>query len=172
MENPFVIPELEEHKSKLKSIFNTYSEQELLIKYRESLTNPARLEKIVLFEVLTEKVKDINLKRKVDLYHQADMIASIEEMKKDEVGEYLLKQVLSKLPFEEVHAQKIIECMVETSMLYSEQLITNEDLYAIEKSIDSISIPNLKISNKSELERIYYKFKEFAIDVYLKEQAH
>jgi hypothetical protein len=46
MEESFIISELEEYKSKLNALFSTYSEEELLIKYRDSLTNSTSLEKI------------------------------------------------------------------------------------------------------------------------------
>lgn len=168
MKNPFIIPELEEYKSKLKDIFKTYSQEELLIRYRESLTKSTKLERVVLFEILNEEVKDISIKKKVNLYHKIDFLSSVEEIRKDKFGENVLKKILSKLPFDEEYAKKMIECMVETSNLYNDNLITSKDLYVIEQVIDKISIPSLEISDKIELERIYSKFKEFAIDVYLK----
>ncbi len=170
MEESFIISELEEYKSKVNALFSTYSEEELLIKYRDSLTNSTSLEKIILFDVLNQKVKDISTRKRLDLYNQANALFSIEEIKNDEVGDILLKKVVSKFPFDEVYTQKMIECMVKLSNLYNEGLITNKDVYTIEGAIDKISIPNLKTSNKIELERIYSKFKEFTMNVYLKEQ--
>ena len=48
---------------------------------------------------------------------------------------------------DEAYSQELAKCMAETSNLYHEGVISKKDVLIIEKAVDKISIPSLKIKD-------------------------
>ena len=66
--------------------------------------------------------------------------------------------------------ESIITGMVTATDLYNEGRISKEDLFQVEKMIDKFPFKTSTISGREEFEKLYRRFKEYTLKVFLGEK--
>lgn len=69
----------------------------------------------------------------------------------------------------ELITDKVVRCIMELATRHSERTLSTDDLFAMELLIDRIPFEEIIIQNREEFEIVYCKFKEYCIQVFLKE---
>jgi tetratricopeptide (TPR) repeat protein len=66
----------------------------------------------------------------------------------------------------------VVEGMINAVSLYQERKISREDLLIMEKMVDLFPFNQTVITGRAEFEKIYSKFKEYLVKIYLEEQKN
>jgi hypothetical protein len=61
----------------------------------------------------------------------------------------------------------VIRCMATLTEMYAEKTFSKKNFFDIETLLDRLPFRTMTISNREEFERIYSKFKEYSIDIFL-----
>lgn len=71
---------------------------------------------------------------------------------------------------EESDIDNIIQCMTLSTEMHAEGSLPKEELFNLETLIDRIPFRKMIIPYRDEFERIYCRFKEYSVKVFLEEQ--
>jgi len=134
-----------------------YSPEELVSKEPNEYLN--RLEELSKGES--------NLEDLSNLYSDAIFISNYSFAKSEE--ETLELFDMSPKSIEASICELIFNCMAESRRLHSEGSLEKEDLFTIEKIIDSIPLEKMAIKERDEFNKSYSKFKEYTTGVFLNE---
>lgn len=139
-----------------KLIFKTkeFSSESLLRIGRDLITESSYpLATQVFQELLTRP----NMKEISQIYLDATMTSSVFN------DNQFSKKYNNKL------IDKIIELLSDCTNMHSEGNLSNEDLFTLERLVDRIPFKQQTIKGRAEFERLYGKFKEYSLNVFLKE---
>ena len=164
------IPELKEYEKRLREQIRYYSNEELLERCVSCLEEDQKLEALIITEYLEKRDIDDSSKRRNGLYKRLNLILGYSDRMNLKEESIFASFIINSKKYDEdpVSICKIIKkCMMESSLLYSEGLISKDEFFKLERIIDRLPIKKLS-SNDIELERVYTGFKNYAIDVYLK----
>ncbi|MDD5012521.1 MAG: hypothetical protein PHQ66_02660 [Candidatus Nanoarchaeia archaeon] len=111
-----------------------------------------------------EVKKDKKTKYLGELYNYLVFVIINSRVDKDSVPQDFRQEVDSLV------LEKIIYCMMESTRMYAEKEIPKEELFSIEFFIDRIQFRDMTIKDRTEFNRIYNKFKEYALDVFTEDK--
>jgi len=159
--------QVKENPKELEAKLKTYSPEELLWKGKKMAEEEDYLKSYRAFRELCSR--DTPLKELATLYLQ---IISTEYLKSIRKNDSLNKpeSIREAIKFDDLTIKSIIECMVTATNMYQEGNLQKEDFFEIEKIIDRFPFQETIMVNRIEFQRIYGKFKEYALDVFLKDQ--
>lgn len=154
--------EIIDEKERFIELLKTYSDGELLWKGKIFAENEDYINAGITFRLLSLRK---NMRNIADLYlsiTQPGTLISLEKIvpkfnAKDfvEGSEYILDSMMSG--------------MINAMELHEDNLLPNEDLFSIEKIVDRF--PFRKIKTKPNFDRTYLEFKEYVMDIYLKNKS-
>jgi len=169
-ENPNEITEL---KGKIKY----YSPEELLSKGKEFAENSEYFKADIVFEELRDRKGQENT---ADLYlfvvsaglgieakagvrlltpqDRYDLKIAIDQNRRalDELKKFSIESVIS--------------CMVNSTMAYAEGKLPKQEVLCLEKLVDKVIVQNPDISRGEEFNKLYCRFKEYCLEVFVGEK--
>jgi len=143
---------LDEFFEEIKDQTKYRSAEEILSMGIENANNGKYIRAITIFEELS---KIDGTKKEISELYNHIMFSISHTSKENNYG------------VDDIILQETIHCMMESTRMYLEKEIPKEELFTIETLIDRISFNKMKIKDRTEFNRIYNKFKEYMLDVYL-----
>ncbi len=156
--------EINEELTNLHERIKYYSPEELFMRGKDYLNDGCYVEANIVFERLS-KIRG-KMREVAGLYNH--LLSTFIQS-----SSALFCQIIGDKPpieFEEEIIEEVISCMVESNMMHAEGNLSKEDLFGIEKLVDEIPYKKLRFSGKEEFEKLYCRFKEYALNVYLREK--
>ena len=123
------------------------SEDELLSIGRRFMDNSRYSEAEIIFDMLYKKGGTV-MKEISSMY------------------DFLAHSLTKRIP-EDIIADGVIRCMATLTEMHAEKTLSKESFFDIETLIDRLPFRKMTIPNREEFERIYCKFKEYSIDIFL-----
>jgi hypothetical protein len=152
-------------KSKPKILDGFFEEIKIKIKYRsaeeilsmgiENATNGKYIRAMTIFEELS---KIDETKKEISKLYNHIICSIVHTSEENNFG------------VDDIVLKETIHCMMESTRMYVEKEIPKEDFFNLENLIDRISFNKMKIKNRTEFNRIYEKFKEYCLDVFVGEK--
>jgi hypothetical protein len=132
----------------LESRVSLYSISELLTTGREFVKDSSYPSAVIVFNELAKR----NFKN--------NRISRVYNSLIETKFHYLNKEVVGKM----------VTSMLESMRLYQEEVISKEDLFTLEKLVDRFPFRTMDITLKTEFERLYCRFKEYCLKVFVGEK--
>ncbi len=63
---------------------------------------------------------------------------------------------------------KSLYCMAESTRMHAEKNLPDEDLLVLERLVDEVPYRRITIPNREEFQKIYERFKEYCVNVFLR----
>lgn len=114
-------------------------------------TYPNYIEAQYIFDTLS-KNKDERIRRTARLYDHVLLGICYPGTRNSKISDIVVK--------------KIISCMAGAKKMHKEQILSKEDLFALDTLIDRVVSENLLIQDRETFERRYCNFKEYVTNVF------
>jgi hypothetical protein len=149
-----LINDLTELDKKIEERMKSYSPEELLSIGREQVTDsyPNYMQAAFIFDELS-KNSNGGIREISRLYKHLITSLSYPGTQNPKIADFIVR--------------RLINCMSESTRMHFEKDISKEDLFAIDTLVDRIVSENILIPNREEFEKIYCRFKEYTLDVFL-----
>jgi len=159
--------EFNSNSKELEAKFATYSPEELLSNGRRFTEEGDYSQAIIAFEELSKR-RDSKLKELSELYDNllifSAMYGEIRGIQ-EKITSEIIDRVLERRSIETMFSE-----MINSVSLHQEGKISGEDLMIIEKVIDRFPFSKVTITGREEFNKIYGRFKEYALKVFLEDK--
>ncbi|VVB83788.1 Uncharacterised protein [uncultured archaeon] len=145
-----------EHMEELEKKIQSYSPSELLNRGREYIKDSEYFDAKIVFDKLSEDSKMRNIAEIYGMLISATILLTL--LKKDDYRSSTL-----------IMNNNLTTCMIESTRMHAEKAISTEDLFNLETMIDRIPFNKIKTYEMNDFWKFYNRFKEYNLDVFLKE---